>query len=543
MTNAPDRKDPTRRAVLGAVVAVPAAITSVAAVTIARSGSDADVVNLLDFIPRALHAGIVGRTVDNIPSRARALAGYIQTAIDTAAAQRRRLVVPAGLYNIAPIGTFAAEPGPCQRCLVIRSHMHIDAEAGATFRMVDGISTDAVVAAMCMFGSNEQLADLSWRGLTLDMNGQRNLISPERRSGKYSLLNQAHIFISGTPEGRAASATSVTVERCRFLNTPGVSCLVLAQSNMAGAKLGSGWRITDCDFIDGGLDTPDHSAIFAWADDVTCQRCTFANAVRKTSVGGNVAYEVHGSRHYFNGNTIRNYYQAVWIDGNKTAITASDIFIRNNRIENAGAYGIMFYGIDCHMRNVDISDNAVSFDDSVYDGVDIKIGIGCLAPTGQSKVTIGRNRITSQSRRTATSGVTLLAPSTAGQVHDDFAIDRNECRDTTFGVQVLTNATCGLGTISVSANAFRNLSRAGAFTIPQGVGVDFQGAPSPIRRLTIADNVCIDDRGRSAQCAFGVRVQGRIVDLNVAGNSASGMTGAAYAEGALVVASRGRGAS
>ena len=95
-----------------------------------------------------------------------------------------------------------------------------------------------------------------------------------------------------------------------------------------------------------------------------------------------------------------------------------------------------------------------------------------------------------------------------------------------------------MGTIIVRSNRSLNLSRAGALTVPQGVAVDFQGAPSTIESLTIADNICTDDRGAAAQCAFGIRLQGRITNLQVTGNTASGMTGGPYAEGLLRVANR-----
>ncbi len=536
MTNDPAKL--SRRTVVGAALVTPAAAASFAALNVARSRAGIDTIDLFDFIPQALRTGILARIPDNSPSRAVALAGYIQHAIDTAASQRRRLIVPAGLYNIAPTGSFAAEAGHCRRCFAIRSDMHIDAEPGATFRIIDAVSTNKAVVFMCMFGTNEQLANLSWRGLEMDMNGQHNPISPERASGKYSLLNQAHIFISGTPDGHAALATDVAIDQCRFMNTPGVSCIVLAQSNTPRTQLGSNWRIADCDFIDGGSDTPDHSAIYAWAQNVVCQRCTFANSSPKMEVGGNVAFEVHGSHQKFNHNKIFNYYQGVWIDGNKSISNINNIDISNNIFDKVSAYGIMFYGEMSHVSQVTISQNKIVFDDSVYTGVDIKIGIGCLAPLAQKQVRIEGNTISGNIFRTASSGVTLQSAKRAGHIHDGFVIRENAFEGITFGVQIVTNPICGLGTIKVERNHSYNLSRAGAFSSPQGVGVDFNNAASPIRELIVLNNTCVDNRGKSAQCAFGIRIQGKIGALRAAGNSASGMTSAAYAEGTLTVGRR-----
>lgn len=533
----------SRRTVIGVAIATPAAAAAFAALKVTggnatQDHASADTLNILDVVPQSFHSNILSRVVDNSPTNARTLAGHIQRAIDIAAGKRCRLIVPAGLYNVAPTGSFASEAGLCHRCFAIRSDMHVDARAGATFRIIDGVSTDRAVVFMCMFGTNEQLANLSWRGLEMDMNGQKNPISPSRASGNYSLLNQAHIFISGTPAGQAALANTVTIDHCRFVNTPGVSCVVLAQSNSRGVKLGRNWRISDCAFVNGGLDTPDHSAIFAWAQDVVCQRCTFTNTIAKTQTGGNVAFEVHGSRQKFINNSVTNYYQGVWIDGNETEAVSSDITVSNNVLDKISGFGIMFYGEHAHVSKVEIVGNDISFDDSVYPGVDLKIGIGCLSPLAQSNVVVRSNTVTSKIGRTATSGVTIQSATRKGHSHDAFDIVNNVFEGTTFGVQVITNPVCGLGVIAIRSNRCRNLSRAGAFAAPQGIGVDFNGGASPIQKLSLLNNICIDDRGRSAQCAFGIRVQGEIVSLQTAGNSASGMTSAAYAEGVLAVGRR-----
>jgi hypothetical protein len=533
-----DRTAFPRRTLLGAALVSPVALASLVATTGTQDSSGSDAIDLFDFVPSALQPGIRARVVDDSPARAQALAGHIQQAIDTAASQKRRLAIPAGLYNIAPIDTFAAEAGPCRRCFAIRSHMHIDAAPGATLRIVDRVSTDAAVVFMCMFGTDEQLVDLSWRGLAMDMNGRGNPISPGRAAGKYSLINQAHIFISGTPGGRAALASNVLVERCRFLNTPGASSVVLAQSNAPGAMLGSNWRILDCQFIDGGLDSPDHSAVFAWAEDVVCQGCTFSNRLPMGKVGGNVAFEVHGSRQQFTGNKIDNYYQGVWIDGNLSRAVSSDIVVSGNTFANMGGYGVMFYGTRCRMSDVRIAENSVAFNDIVYPGVDLKIGIGCLSPLGQRRTVITGNKVSSASRRTASSGVSLQSPTGRGELHDGFVIEKNVFDHTTFGTHIVTNRFCEMGSITVRSNQSFNLSRAGAFELPQGVAVDFQGASSLIRDLVVLDNTCVDNRGAAAQCAFGIRIQGKVSSLRVSGNTASGMTAAPYAEGRLTVIAR-----
>jgi hypothetical protein len=152
-----------------------------------------DVATVLDMIPAGQHAAILTRSssYDAAPD--------IKRAIDQAAAEGRRLHVPTGLYNIVPGTPHMSEAGPIQTCFVLRSDMDIAGERGALFRIPNGVSTDANVVPMAIFASNQPVARILMRDLTLDLNGQNNPISPNRADGNYSLLNQPHIFVSGTP--------------------------------------------------------------------------------------------------------------------------------------------------------------------------------------------------------------------------------------------------------------------------------------------------------------------------------------------------------
>lgn len=152
-----------------------------------------DVASVLDLIPAGQHAAILARSssYDAAPD--------IKRAIDQASAEGRRLHVPTGLYNIVPGTPHMSEAGPIQTCFLLRSNMDIAGERGTSFRIPNGVSTDANVVPMAIFASNQPVAGIVMRDLTLDLNGQNNPISPNRATGNYSLLNQPHIFISGTP--------------------------------------------------------------------------------------------------------------------------------------------------------------------------------------------------------------------------------------------------------------------------------------------------------------------------------------------------------
>jgi hypothetical protein len=245
----------------------------------------------------------------------------IQAAIDAASATGKKLLVQAGTYKLVPATSKTDEAGTNVAALVMRSGMHIDAEPGAVFRIANGVSSDAAPLRHSMFFSNEFLSDISLVGLSMDMNGQNNLISPSRGTLTYNRFTNAQVIFSGTPGGVASGANNVRIENCTFKNNAGVSCIVMAQSNSLGVTIGTNWKIKGCVFKDVGLDTDDHSSVFGWAKNVDVTGNTFENASppsATTKTGGHVAYEIHGSDTYFAGNTIKNYGMALWFSMNLT---------------------------------------------------------------------------------------------------------------------------------------------------------------------------------------------------------------------------------
>lgn len=522
-----------RRAFLGTALTIPAAAPFMGEG--GRQGSAANAVSVFDFIPKPLQAGIVARTVDRSLPRAKALTSYIQTAIDAAAAKRQRLIVPAGLYNIAPTGLFAAESGPCQRCFAIRSHMNIDAEAGASFRLADGVSTDRSVVLMCMFGTNETLRNVRWRGLEMDMNGANNQISPKRRTASlphngFSLVNQAQIYVSGTPAPTAAARIhDAAVESCRFINSPGVSCIVMGQSNVVGSGLGTGWVVQNCVFYNNGFDTVDHSTIYGWAENVTVTNNVFSNPAPFEITGGLVAYEVHGANTTFAHNRVNNYYQGMWIDGNGTR-EVSNIRVIDNVFDRISAFGIMFFGQSSgatSVRHCLIEGNTIVIDDTDVGAVDLKYGIGTAAKYSIVDVNVQDNTVRGVGTTTGKVGIAVIAGTIPGQKHDRWVIKNNSIRDCALGIAVGTNPATGLGKIQISDNTALNLTPMGPFEIPQGIS--YTGVKRSIDHLIITKNVCRDDRV-VPRCAFGIRLEGAIGTLELRKNVAERMTVAPYAE-------------
>ena len=490
-------------------------------------------INVLSFIPRHLHRSIAKRVANNSASAAVRMAGYFQAAIDEASAKRRPLIVPAGLYNVAPREYFRAEAGDIVRCFAIRSHMNIVGDIGATLRIVDGISSDENPVFMAMFGTNEILRDVTWRDLEFDMNGAGNLFSPNRATPSlphsgYNLFNQAAVHVTGTSDdGKAARINNATVENCRFVNCWGVSCLVMGQSNSTDSGMGLVWSLRHCHFLEGGFDTVDHSAVYGWAEYVTAMYNRFANAVQFGPTGGLVAFEIHGTHAIFAYNRVSRFYQGLWIDGNSSAISYN-VQVLHNTFDEIGAFGILLFGQSANaapVRGTLIQGNGITLDDTVYPGIDLKYGIGTAGQYSQTDVTAIDNGVRGLGTQTAKAGAAITAGTIAGQKHDRWVIDGLKSENVSIGVGLFTNATVGLGTIEVRRCKATNLIRAGAFNVPQAIAVSSGGAL--IDHVKLIDNDCLDDRVTEdtygpSQTAFAIRLEGPVNRLTVSGNSARG---------------------
>ena len=293
-----------------------------------------DTISVFDFMSPLQIADVLAKTylVD--------VTAAINLAISAASIMGKTLLVPTGGYRIVPATAKTDEAGSNLCALPMTSNMHIDAEPGAVFRIANGVSTDAAPKRMSMFFSNQFLSNISIKGLTLDMNGDNNKISPNRATLVFNRFTQAHILFSGTPGGIAAGGNNVLIEKCRFINTAGVTCIGMAQTNTPFAVLGRGWKLLKNEFYNNGLDTDDHSSVFGWANDVDVISNTFNNPAmysNATRTGGLVCYEVHGSNTKIIGNTFENYYQALWLSINLTD-TTKNITVCGNAAKVSGCF-------------------------------------------------------------------------------------------------------------------------------------------------------------------------------------------------------------
>lgn len=329
----------------------------------------------------------------------------LQAAINWASTNNRELRLQ-GLMTVTPATAMTDEAGANLAALLLRSNLRIVGEPLATIRISNGVSTDLSPTRHSMFFSNEFLENIEIVGITMDMNGANNPISPNRGTFVYNRFTNAQIIFSGTPGGVAAGANNVLIERCQFINNAGVSCIVMAQSNTPGAVLGNSWKLLRNTFYNVGLDTDDHSSIFAWATDVQMSGNTFDNPAQYNGTlhtGGFVAVEIHGSRSRFVDNAIRNYRQGLWVASNLTEASVSGTVISNNYAEVSLTL-VDFYSANLDipswvpyesvLHNTNIEGNTVLITNGVVEEA-VKAAFKIAAVNGPNRVIISNNTVRS----------------------------------------------------------------------------------------------------------------------------------------------------
>lgn len=469
----------------------------------------------------------------------------IQAAINYVASTGKKLRVPTGTYKITPVsaqtweGTHYGE-GTILAGLLLRSNLEIDADIGAVFKIADGVSSDALPKRMAMFFTNEQLTDVRFTGLTMDMNGANNMISP-LRPATYARFQQAAIHVTGTVGGVAARIDDVLIQNCAFINTPGVTCIGMAQSNSVGVVLGKRWSVLNNLFYNNGLDSDDHSSIFAWADDVICDGNTFYNDVMHGTVGkvgSFVAYEVHGANQRFTNNVVKNYFQGMWVATNVTS-AVENIIISNNHFGPIKSVAVDFYrssAAEHPIKKVLISNNTVDIEDTTAAVFpDLKVAFQITSFYKITDVLITGNIATKVGTSKASAFFSMYPQNVAAQEHDRIVVSNNYASGFVIGATVGTNAINGLGHIKIANNQFYDLTPAGAFVVPIGVGTN--GGVLPVKHLVIDGNSFIESRV-APLFQYGIRLEGSVTNLHVLGNSFKGMTVADYYEFAFTATNK-----
>ena len=262
-------------------------------------------------------------------------------AIQSAINSSQPLFFPTGTYLLRLSQTIALEGGNSVCSLIANTGMVLrGAGAGKTiFKLKDNESTDASPKYFNIIAGNTIIDGLLIEGITFDINGTNNKISPNRGSNSYNNFNCAALMISGSTltSGIDARLTNSKILNCEVINSPGSTCIGLAQTNKnstgggSGSILGNNIEIAGCRFYNNGLDSNDHSSIYMWANNVKVHHCTFDHPSASSGVQGPLAAgELHGSQNWFTDNTIQNYPWGIYVAGNFTSLARGQFIMNNN---------------------------------------------------------------------------------------------------------------------------------------------------------------------------------------------------------------------
>lgn len=484
-----------------------------------------DIVSVFDFMTAAQIADVRAQTFTLDVTAA------IQSAINTTAALGIALKFPGGVYSVLP-ATSQAGAGSYNTALVMASNMHLIGERGAVIRVANNYSTNGSPKELAIFSTVAHLANVTFEGITFDLNGANNLMSPSRPA-TYNQFNHAAILVNG-PTGYM---DDVVIDKCIFQNTAGVCYVVAALVAVATTPvLGQRWTFTNNYFHNGGLDTNDHTSIYAWCEDVYCANNTFwedtpPHTVGKT--GGATCYEIHGSNQRFVNNYCYNYTLGLYVAPNFTNKVYNSI-VQGNTFYCSDYAVLLWRGVALGYTEVDgvlISGNTAYFDNYTYTGQNTYKAFA--AYQGQIATIQGAiNNVKISDNIAYNTGNTLLAQfvrwdtsTTAANFGSNLSVTDNQVYGFTDGFYLVTNASNGIGNVEVSRNQFIN-NTPDSLANPTH-GIFCTGAVGgTVKTLTISDNMFIDERG-SPLFVTAIVLTGNIPVTNLALGpmTLSGLTG------------------
>jgi len=403
------------------------------------------------------------------------------------------LYAPEGTSLMTLSQNITLEGGPSVCALIAKNEIKVrGAGMGKTiWKIKDNQSTDASPKYFNLMAGNTVIAHMDISGITFDLNGQNNKISPNRGTGVYSTANTAGIFISGRASvvGVDARLLASKIYNCEFLNGPGVTCIATGQQE-ASAVMSDGVEIYGCRFFNNGIDSQDHSSVYMWGNNINVHDCLFDHPTLSSGTQGPVVgAELHGSENFFTNNTVNNYAQGVWISGNQTTPS----------------------------RGITVADNsfAVSW---------VGVGFFSINPIslGLTDINITNNRIWIQPKVLTNPGLTfaktgLLLTMTNGEC-DRLLVEGNNirCTDTAANIGILVSANSGAFVV----DALLEGNQVSGFSRGIAVGLGATGAVFDINIKS--NNICNMTPSTALANTQGIHVSGALGKISISGNEISG---------------------
>ena len=436
-----------------------------------------------------------------------------------------------GTYQLSLSRTITLEAGATVCSLFMRSGLNIHGMGmGHTkFKIRDNESTDASPKFFNMIAGNQVYDYGHIEGISFDLNGQNNKISPNRGTGVYRPYNCAALMISGSV---ATGGFDARLNNFKFLNnevinSPGVTCIALGQRYGHPGISGYNIEIAGNRFYNNGIDAGDHSSIFCYANGVNVHHNDFDHPTPSTGTQGPVvAFELHGSSMNACDNTVRNYCQVAWISEGEDGVRDKIIVCRNKGTVNF--FGIALFGLageNDGLSDVIIDDNVIVITSNPINNPTIstlhRAGLYLGVAVGFVLRISARGNKLYCTDRTKNAGIILTT--SAGVVIQDAFIEGNTISGFSRGIWAGAGGTGQLANLMLANNLIANCAI--TTELPAATfGIEVGGANFSVH--VVGNKVGSGDTGSPP--ATGIRLIGTADNLHMEGNnlttSASGIT-------------------
>ena len=457
----------------------------------------------------------------------------IQAAINST---NGHVVFSATTYGLNIDTAIGLEAGATTCSLIMKSNMHLKGVPGKSIlKLLDNQSSNADPRMFNILATNDALKNISMDGLVFDLNGVNNLTNKNN-------TNSAAVIISGSADtvGQDAYVRNLKITNCLFKNTPGTSVIVIGQSNSGGplypartpVVLSENVEIAHNVFWNNGLDSSDHSSIYAWAESVDIHDNLFVQDVMSRGsmavmypaplsnkyTGPYVACEIHGAKTRFINNTIHNYWQGLYIACNYTSPVYEVLVSRNQFYVNQSA--MEFFRESSHEKeiaDVVIVGNTIYISGDVAVPTNPKVGIGVRASYGADRVTVTNNRLYSAD----TNGAIGIAINNlqAGTSLTNILIANNSIDTFSLGIVHLGGGKAAvIDAVYIKGNTISDLVDSTLYRI--AIGISVRGVAS-LGLVEITNNTFAQLTAFPAT-SYGIYLDGAIERLIVEGNVYSG---------------------
>lgn len=445
----------------------------------------------------------------------------IQAAIDFSSATAVPITASAKTYALALSQRIAVEGyNNAYTALVAKTRLSLTgAGIGKTiFKLLNNQSTVASPKWFNVMTGNTIIRNLKLSNYTVDVNGQNNKIdSPSDPLPGYTC---AALMITGSVSsvGIDARLYDSVIEDLEVLNNPGVTNIGIGSRYGHPGITSRNVTIQRIRSYNSGIDSKDHSSIFAFGDNVRVLDCEFDHPVPATGVRMPiVAVELHGSGNEMAGCNINNYMQVAWIsagdEGERTRVS-----IHDNRGKTTW-YGIALFtnavwhdnlsGIDIHDNILHITADVITHPNLTGPkfGLYLAVGNNC----NLLRLNAHHNQLYCTDR---VNNIGIFVGANAGSTVGDAILDSNLTDG--FSRGILISASGGaITSTKVSQNQTVNCAATTQTTAPNTRGIIFTG--TAVFSLHLSGNMA--GSGTFGQApAIGFELNGSLTELFAEGN-------------------------